>query len=226
MQVQDVLNNALEFIGALAPGETPNANDQATALFWANVDLDLLSAKKLSPLGLNNETFALSGAASYTFGTGETWNTSRPTKIKSASTIAANGIETPAEIVSSEQWQRARDKTRVGLFIKQLLWDMGFPTGNIYVSPKPAAGNVSLWMYQPIVQFANLTDPVSFSPGYLDCIIKRLALNLCFPFGRPVPEGLPQLATDALSTLLELQTGILGNPEPVGVQINAGPKAA
>jgi hypothetical protein len=218
MQVQDVLNNALEYIGAYAPGETPNANDQATALFWANVDLDLLSAKKLSPLGLANLLAALSGAASYTFGPGQTWNTARPVKIKSASTVAANGIETSIEIVSAEQWTKIRDKTRVGLFVKQLLWDAGYPAGNIFVTPKPAAGNVSLWMYVPIVQFVNLTDTVNLSPGFADCVIKRLALNLVFPFGRPMPDGLPQLAADALTTIAELQADILGSSPPVGGQ--------
>jgi hypothetical protein len=104
LEVQDLLNMSLMHIGALAPGETPNANDQALALQWANIDLDTLSAKKLSPLGLLHYLGTLSGAASYTFGVGQTWNVARPMKIKSASTIDANNIETEAKIVSAEEW--------------------------------------------------------------------------------------------------------------------------
>jgi len=223
LQVQDLLNTALMSIGALAPGETPNANDQALALLWANLDLDTLSAKKLSPLGLLHYLGTLSGAASYTFGTGQTWNVARPMKIKSASTIDANNIETEAKIVSAEEWMGIRDKTRVGLYVQSLLWDNGYPTGNIYVTPMPAAGNVSLWMYREIVQFVNLTDAINLAPGFAACIVNRLALILCIPFGRPIPEGLPQMANDALVTISELQSEILGSSMPVGMQAPAPP---
>lgn len=223
MFVSDILNTALIHIGALAPGETPNVNDQSLALLWANLTLDSLSAKKLSPLGLNSSTFALSGAASYTYGPGETWNATRPMKIKSASVIAANGTQKEAHIASSEEYDAIPDLTRTGIFVENLFWDMGYPTGNISVTPKPSAGNLQLTVYQQILNFMNLTDTVNLAPGYPECVIVLVALKLCFPFGRPIPDGLPQAAADALMTISDLQASIMGSSPPVGPQVPAPP---
>jgi len=223
MQVQDILNTALMHIGALAPGETPNANDQALALVWANLDLELLSAKKLSPLGLLTATYALTGAASYTYGSGETWNAPRPMKIKAAAVIAANGVQKEVKIASAEEYRAIPDLTRTGIYVEACFWDMGYPTGNIYVTPMPSAGTMLLETYQAIIDFVNLTDTIDLAPGFPICIINRLALNLCFPFQRPVPEGLPQLAEDALTTIASLQTEILGSSMPAGPQLPPTP---
>jgi hypothetical protein len=221
--VSDVLNYALMHIGALAPEETPNANDQALALFWANLELDQLSAKKLSPLGLATNSFALTGAASYSYGPAETWNAPRPIKIKSASVTAANGVQKECKISTAEEYRAIPDLTRTGIYVEAAFWDMGYPTGNVYVTPMAAAGNMILETYQAIVDFVNLTDTVTLAPGFAKALIVRLALTLCFPFGRPVPEGLPDAAMEALADIATLQADCLGSSAPVGPEAPMAP---
>jgi hypothetical protein len=225
MLVSDVLNYSLQHIGAYEPGETPNANDQALALFWANLTLDSLSAKKLSPLGLLTATYALTGAASYTYGAGETWNGARPIKIKTASVIAANGTQKEAKISSAEEFRGIADLTRTGVFVENLFWDMGYPTGLIYVTPMPSAGNMLLETYQQILNFVNLADTVNLAPGFPEAVIVILALKLCFPFGRPIPDGLVHSAADAMMTIADLQASCLGSSMPVGPQAAPAPPA-
>ena len=213
--VSDIIDDALFYIGAYGTGETVSSADQTFGLRCVNRLLDSWSAEKLSPIGINNATYALSGAASYTFGPTKTWAaTARPIKIKGASTIAANGLERPARIVTAEEWVQIRDKTRVGLFIDALLYDDGYPTGNIYVTPKPAAGNCSLWTYEAITQFVNLTDAVSLPPGFETALVKLFAMEMCLPFSRPIPDGLPQLAQAAKLTIQTLNAEVLGIPMP------------
>jgi len=223
MLVSDICNYALIHIGAYSPGETPNTNDQAIALFWANLTLDSLSAKKLSPLGLLAATYALTGASSYTYGPGETWNGARPMKIKSASVIAANGTQKSVRIASAEEYRAVADLTRTGIFVEDLLWDQGYPTGNVYVTPMPAAGNMLLETYQQILNFVNPTDTINLAPGYPECVVTLVALKLCNPFGRPIPPGLAEEAADALMTITGLQAEILGSSPPVGPQLPMAP---
>jgi hypothetical protein len=211
--VSDIINDSLFYIGAYGPGETVATEDQTFGLRCVNRLLDSWSAQKLSPIGVKNVQYALSGAASYTYGPAKTWAaTTRPIKVKAASTITASGIETPAQIVTAEEWVQIRDKVRTGLFVRQLLYDGGYPTGIVYVTPIPAAGNCSLWTYEAITDFANLTDTVALPPGYETALIKAFAMELCIPFGRPIPEGLPQLAQAAMMTIQTLNSEILGVP--------------
>src|SRR5271157_5835595 len=211
--VSDIINDALFYIGAYGPGEAVSSEDQTFVLRCVNRALDSWSAEKLSPIGVKNATYALSGAGSYTYGPTKTWAaTARPMKIKAASTIAANGVEAPAEIITAEEWVKLRDKPRTGLFIQKLMYDNGWPTGNIYVTPKPAAGNCSLWTYEAITQFANLTDTVSLPPGFERPLVLMFAMEMCIPFTRPIPDGLPQLATAAKATIQMLAAEIMGGP--------------
>jgi hypothetical protein len=213
--VSDIIDDALFYISAYGPGQTVSSDDQTFALRCVNRALDGWSAEKLSPIGIKNASYALSGAASYTYGPTKTWAaTARPIKIKAASTIAANGVERAARIVTAEEWVSVPDKTRVGLFIADLMYDGGFPTGNIYVTPKPSAGNCSLWTYEAITQFALLTDTVSLPPGFERPLVLMLAMEMCLPFSRPIPEGLPQLAQAAKLTIQELAAEIMGTPMP------------
>lgn len=213
--VSDIIDDALYYIGAYGPSETISTDDQTFGQRIVNRLLDSWSAKKLSPIGVKHTSYLLTGAASYTFGPGQTWNAAtRPLKVKAASTIAVNGVETPAKVVTAEEWVTIRDKTRTGLFMKALLWDGGFPNGNIYVTPMPGAGSCSLWTYEAITQFVNLTDAVSLPLGYERALVLCFALELCIPFTRPIPDGLPQLAQEALSTIQLLNAEILGMPMP------------
>lgn len=213
--VSDIINDSLFYIGAYGPGETVATEDQTFALRSVNRLLDGWSVQKLSPIGVKTALYAFSGAASYTYGPGKTWAAAtRPIKVKAASTITASGIETPAQIVTAEEWVGIRDKARTGLFARQLLYDGGYPTGIVYVTPMPATGNCSLWTYEAIVDFAALTDTVALPPGYETALVKAFALEMCIPFGRPIPDGLPQLAQAAMMTIQALNAEILGIPMP------------
>lgn len=211
--VSDIINDSLMYIGAYGPGETVSTDDQTFALRCVNRLLDSWSAQKLSPIGVKNASYTFSGAHSYTFGPTLTWAaTTRPIKVKAASSITASGIETPAQIVTAEEWVQIRDKVRTGLFVKQLLYDGGYPTGNIYVTPAPAAGSCSLWTYEAITDFATLGTTVGLPPGYETALVKAFAMEMCIPFGRPIPDALPQLAQAAMMAIQTLNAELLGAP--------------
>lgn len=135
-------------------------------------------------------------------------------KIKSASVLAANGVEQEAGVIPFEEYVAIPDKTRTGIYIEDVAWDRGYPQGTLYVTPKPAAGTLSLWVYVQYAQFGNYSDTVILPPGFERPLVLMLALEMCVPWGRPVPEQLPQLAVEALQTIAALQTEILGMSPP------------
>src|SRR5215831_6825038 len=97
--ISDILQDALIFVGAYAQGQTPNTDDMSLALRVMNRKIDSLSGEKLSMVGLKRNSYSLTGAASYTYGPGQTWSaTTRPIKVKSASTLAASGAEHEARL--------------------------------------------------------------------------------------------------------------------------------
>jgi len=212
-QIADILTDSLIYVGAYAQGQIPNTDDMSLAFRVINRKLDSLSAEKLSMVGLKREQYTLSGAASYTYGPTLTWNaTARPIKIKSASVLAVNGVERPCSIDSAEQWASVADKSRTGIYVEDLFYDNGFPTGIIYVSPMPAAGNIVLWTFQAIPQLPSQTGTVELAPGYTEAVIKIAASDLCIAFQRPLTQELANAEAQTKSVIAQLNAEIFSAP--------------
>ena len=213
--IPDLLQDALIFVGAYSQGQTPNTDDMSLAFRTINRKLDSLSAEKLSMVGLHRGTYTLTGAASYTYGPGMTWAaTNRPIKIKSASTLASNNVEKACNLPTADQWAAVPDKSRTGVFVEELFYDNGFPTGIVYVSPMPSGGNVVLWTFEAIAALPNQTGTVSLAPGYEEAIVKIAAEDLCIAFQRPLTQELASAAAQAKSVIVQLNAELFGAPMP------------
>ena len=83
MTVQEYIETALEEIGVLEAGATPPANILAWGLGRLNLMLNTISATGLLLYERVEESFTLSnGTASYTIGSGATFDTSKPNTIE------------------------------------------------------------------------------------------------------------------------------------------------
>jgi hypothetical protein len=213
--IPQILTDSLIYVGAYAQGQTPNTDDMSLAFRVINRKLDSLSAEKLSMVGMNRGSYTLTGQPSYTFGPGMTWNaTTRPIKIKSASVVAVNGVEKSCNLPTADQWAAVPDKTRTGIYVEDLFYDNGFPTGNIYVSPIPATGNAILWTYQAIPALPNETGTVDLAPGYTEAIVTIAAAELCIAFQRPLTAELSNAAAQAKSVIEQLNAELFNAPAP------------
>jgi len=213
--IADILGDALVYVGAIAQGQTPNTDDLNLALRVMNRKLDSLSAEKLSMVGMKRSAYPLTGAASYTYGPAMTWATAnRPVKIKSASTLSTLNTEHPARLPTADQWATVDDKTRTGIYIEDLFWDAGYPTGNVYVSPMPATGSCVLWTFEIIPPFASTSGTVSLAPGYEEVLVTIAAFDLCVAFQRPVTQELMAIVTQSKQVLVELNAELFGAPSP------------
>jgi hypothetical protein len=213
--ISDLLTDSLIFVGAYSQGQTANPDDLSLAFRIMNRKIDSLSAEKLSMVGLHYGQYNLNGGSSYTYGPGMLWNaTSRPIKIKSASTVAPNGVERPCRITTADQWAAVADKSRTGVYAEDMFYDNGYPIGNIYLSPMPANGHAVLWTFEQIAQLVSQTGTVDLAPGYTETLVMIAAVELCIAFQRPLTEELNNAALQAKNVIQQLNAELFNAPAP------------
>lgn len=215
MTVQQLINAALRTLGVIASGESPSAEESSDGMTALNGIIESWTALGLPIYQITRETFALSGAASYTIGTGQTWNTTRPVRLKAAA-VVNSAVEKPVEIVSAEKWSTIIDQGRTGTFAEQLFWDGAFPTGTIHLWPAPTSGSLLLYSYKPLSTFASLSDNVTLPPGYERALRFALAADLAAEYGRTLTPESAAAAAESKSALTNLNQIVLGEAAPAG----------
>lgn len=199
----------------MAEEETPSTSELTDAMYAANDILSSWSPQILPITPLTRESFVLTGAASYTMGTGGSWNTIRPVKIEAVSVVTTAGARKAARIVTVEEFASTADTTATGLFADIAYIDGGFPSMTVYLLPKPGSGNAEVQSYKPLQPFANLSDTVTLMPGYTRALRWALAFEMAPEFGRPVSQELASLAADAKTSITGLNQATLGKPNTV-----------
>ena len=213
--INTLLTDSLIYVGAYAQGQTANPDDLSLAFRVVNRKLDSLSAEKLSMVGMGRVTGPLIGLPNYSLGPSLAWNVAqRPIKIKSASTLANNGTEQAARITTADQWAQVRDKTRTGVYVEDLFYDNGFPTGVCYVSPMPSSGQIILWVFQAIPQLPAQTGTINLAPGYEQAILTIAAAELCIAFQRPLTPDLASSAAQSKDVIVQLNAELFDAPMP------------
>ena len=160
-----------------------------------------------------HETFALTGAASYTWGTGGTIATARPEKIRAASVVTSDG-SMPIAVVTPERFETIIDRTVTGQYADYLVCDYGFPQATITLWPAAnTGGTLNLWSYKPLTGVVYLSDPIVFPPGYLEVLKFNLAVSLASEFPMAVLDPwVGQKAMETKARLAQLNAVTIGAP--------------
>lgn len=194
----DLIQSAARLTGALASGETLNANEASDCLLVLNDLLENWSTENLAVWGAANETFTLvPGQATYTIGAAGNFNTTRPIYITSAY-CTFGGVDFPVELVNQDQYNLINLKTQEQPIVEKLLYVNDFPQGRITLWPVPntaiplvlSTGRV---LSSPVTLATSLTGP----PGYLKALRFCLAVELCPEFGMEPTPSVLQITADA-----------------------------
>lgn len=194
-----IIRRALRLIGALASGETLSASEQADGLEALNAMLDSWRTSSLAVYSLRDEVLTLTGAASYTIGTGGALNTTRPVKITSAYERIGT-TDYPVKIASAAAWYELAAKSTTSDVAEWMYYESSYPLGTLYLWPQPTTGVLHLVTWVPLTSYAAAND-VALPPGYQDAITYNLAVRIAPEYGRPVTPELAAIARDALSRL-------------------------
>lgn len=202
---QQLITDAHVHLEVLPAGSTLGADLSAQGLAALNRLLDSWLAEQIAIAGQAVQTITMTGAANYALGT-------RPVKIESAVVADASGVEQQARLVNSQQWAQIKDKSRTGLFAEAVWYDGGYPTGNVYVTPKPSAGTLILRVLAPLTAVATLGTSVAVAPGVEQAIVYNLAVALAGSLGKPVPPSVAALAASSKDSLSKLSVDVFGVP--------------
>lgn len=173
MTAAEAIRRALGALRMIAPNATLSSDDGATGLAILQTMLSDWENQALLPNSLNRQSFALTGAASYTIGAAQTFNVAMPTKISYAAVKQGN-IDYPVDIVDAASWDSIPDKTTAGRVVEKLFYLPGTSTGTVYVWPR-AGDSITLEMLKKFTLPSSGTDVIDLPARYNLALIYSLA---------------------------------------------------
>lgn len=173
----DLISRALRLLRILDIDATADATQLANGLIVLNGLIDELNTETTTVFQEDEEVFTLTGASSYTIGSGGTFNTTRPQHIISAFYRASNVDYAPIDLTTKSNWDNIIDKSEVGFPPRKLWYEEAFPLAEIHLWPNPASGSLVLTSLKQLTEFATTSTTVSFPPGYRDMFTYNIALR-------------------------------------------------
>lgn len=194
---RDIITTAFLKAGVLAKNETLDASDANSALDDLNDLLAEWSNDSMLIYARTRDSFTLTGGTgSYTIGTGQTFNTSRPVKINDAF-ITQSTTDYPMSIITDEVYDTIPVKTTRGL-PTFLNYNNNHPVGTIRLWPVPSTSyTLNLLSEKVLSSIASLDTDIDFPPGWKKALMLNLALLLPVEYNQPIDPRLYEMAKEA-----------------------------
>lgn len=240
---RQIIVSALEDLGVLAIGETPEAALTAQGLRRLNQVVRSLSLDRLSIPYRDREVFPLTanqGGADnpYTIGPGGDFDTSRPDDLDGAGIVypvqvsPSQRYEVPIGLMTEDAYQALTTKALTSTFPFQILYERTFTDGlgRIITYPIPDNSDYSLAIYRwtPLDEFADLTTSVDLPVSYDELLEYELACRWASSFTKPCPAEIVEYARKTRAQIthanlaasmsdLRSDADLLGPPEFVNI---------
>lgn len=204
-----LIEDAMQEIGALASGETPSNDDQAFVLRKLQRLLDRYNAREEMVYCTNFTVFTLPtnkqpisiGPVAADLEVGQ-----RPVDIETIGLILQNSSPSQVEIWLNKRdkdwWAQQRVKNLVSDLPTDFYYEPDWPNGNLFLWPIPTGAN-SLIIQSRIVltQITGYNSPFTLPPGYWDAIVYPLAVSLCPAFERQASADLLRLSMESIKAV-------------------------
>ena len=195
-----IITKAMQKAGILVKSEQPAADEANDALDALNSLMDSWSNLATNIYARATETFALTSASTYTIGSGQTFNTTRPVQIVDAY-VTLGGISYPLEVIKEEDFNSINYKAQTGI-PQYLVYDHAYPTGTITIYPTPNSSySLVMLSEKPLSTFATLDTTVSLPNGWERALVYNLAKELAPEYGQQIDPQILQIANEALSAV-------------------------
>ena len=198
-----LITSSLRLLGAIAPGETPTANEINDGLGSLNDLLEILSTQNLAVYGAQTESFpTVPGQFLYTIGPGGNWNTTRPVRISGDGICTFSGVDFSVEQIGQAEYDQISLKTLQEPISKWFLYVNENPLGKIFLWPVPSQTvTITLDTDRILTSIADTTITMNFPPGYLLMFKYQLALLLATDYGVALSPETLAIAVSSLATL-------------------------
>lgn len=184
---RSIIEQAARMIHVLGRGQTLSAEEAQDALTALNGFLGTFSAEAATIYNNTRETFTLTGVASYTIGTGGTFNTSSPISI-TAMYVTIGSTDYPVLPMTAEEYAAIPFKALVGT-PEKYYYENNNPLGRIFLYPAGVSGYVlNLWSAKALTSFAALTTDYTLPEGVENMLVWNLAIRLAPDYDKePTP---------------------------------------
>lgn len=197
----ECITGAAKLIGVLFKSEGLDADEASDGLVALNDMLDGWSNDDSINYFNVLENFALTGAASYTIGSGGNFNTTRPISIISA-VIRSGSSDYPLQLISEAEYQLSLPVKSISSSIPQfIVYDSDYPLGVIKLYPVGIGSTLYLQSRKPLGTYSALTDTVSLPAGFIEAIKYNLALRLVPLFGVEPSDFVVDTARKSLGSI-------------------------
>lgn len=187
-------------IGVLTKTEQPAADEANDALDALNALISSWSNFSDNIYSRTQETFPLTGAATYTIGAGQDFNTVRPIQIISAYTTSGD-IDYPLIVINVEQYNNITFKSDEG-YPEYLAYNNGYPYGVVSLYPVPSGvTSITILSEKAISQFATLDTEMSLPDGWERALIKNLAIDLAPQYNQDPKPALIKTAAESVGAI-------------------------
>lgn len=209
----DLITGAAKIIGVVFKSEALSADEASDGLTALNDMLDSWSNDDLITFAPTLESFAMTGASSYTIGSGGTLNTTRPINIITA-VVRSGTVDYPLEILTPEQYQTEVPVKNINTQIpKYLTYDNGYPLGTIKMFAIPLSGTtLYLQTNKPLSNLSALTTTVDLPPGWKKAIKYNLAIDLAPQYGAQITPQILDQAKKSLGAIKRATSANTGMP--------------
>jgi hypothetical protein len=196
--VSELIHSSFRLIGAIAAGEILETNELDDALVSLNQMLSSWNTEGASLVARKRLLLAVAGGGPFVL-------SERPVRIEAAS-VASGGIDSQLEIVDSAGWESTPEKQAQSVYVRRLFCDYGYPAASVYIAPIPRlGGQLEMWIYVPITQFAALATVVDLPPGYEMALRYNFAIALLPEYPRSAADpSLPAQAQMYKASIVQL----------------------
>jgi hypothetical protein len=202
----DIIKTSMRLIGALDPSDVPTAAEMDDALAALNDLMASWSNESLAVYQIVQEGFpTVAGTASYTVGSGATWNTTRPLRIESAF-LRYGSTDYPLRVLNREEYDQITLKT-TQFMPEALHYIPAVANGTVTLYGVPdAVYTVYLNSLKALQSFAALTTTVVLPPGYQRMLRYNLALEIAPEYNRKVPDAVLAIARESKAAVKRLNS--------------------
>jgi hypothetical protein len=178
----NIIERALTDLTVLEGGGSASAQESADGLIYLNDLIQSWSNEGLTIYANTVDTLTLTGAVSYTMGTGGTFSVARPVSVKSAY-CTYSGYDYPVDIISRDQYEAIADKDATSDIPTCVYVNYTYPYATVYVYPVPSSGTLSLSSDKPLTEQATAATVLSMPQGYERALRLNLAVELMPQYG-------------------------------------------
>lgn len=164
------------------------------------------------------DAFTLTGATSYTWATGATFNSARPVSVNSAY-FTLSGYDYPVSIINKDQYQAISDKTATSDVVDSVYINFTYPNATVYVYPVPSSGTLNLSSSKPLTEQATAATVLSMPQGYERMLRLNLAAEMMPQYG-VMNQAIIAMAMKAKADIKRVNAA--NNPVLTGLGIPVG----